>query len=38
MLQLDARLLDRNWPGYAISARGGGPHQEAQAGLAFIFN
>lgn len=38
MLQLDARLLDRNWPGYAISARGGGHQQEAQAGLAFIFN
>ena len=38
MLQLDARRLDRNWPGYEIYARGGGHHQEAQAGLAFIFN
>lgn len=38
ILQLDARLLDRNWPGYAISARGGGQHQEGQVGLALILN
>lgn len=38
MLQVDGRLLDRSWPGYAAPSRGGGAHQEYQFGVGFVFN